>query len=94
MAREISPKDTTRASAYELWMEAPNPMVTFFKTLDTTNLIRVSKHKHQKLIVDSYHIFWHDRRVKFVLWYEVVYFCEHIPPLRYRLACNTKDKLK
>ena len=48
MAREISPKDTTRASAYELWMKAPNPMVTFFKTLDVTNLIRISKRKHLK----------------------------------------------
>ena len=48
MAREISPKDTTRASAYELWMKAPNPMVTFFKTLDVTILIKVSKRKHQK----------------------------------------------
>ncbi len=43
MARIIDPKTTTRASAYELWMKAPNPMVTFFKTLDVTNLIRVSK---------------------------------------------------
>ena len=48
MAREINPKDTTRASAYELWMKAPNPMVTFFKTMDVTNLIRVSKRKHLK----------------------------------------------
>ena len=48
MAIEINPKDTTRASAYELWMKAPNPMVTFFKTLDVTNLIRVSKRKHLK----------------------------------------------
>ena len=48
MAREINPKDTTRASAYELWIKAPNPMVTFFKTLDVTNLIRVSKRKHLK----------------------------------------------
>lgn len=48
MAREINPKDTTRASAYELWMKAPNPMVTFFKTLDVTNLIRVSKRKKLK----------------------------------------------
>ena len=48
MAREINPKDTTRASAYELWMKAPNPMVTFFKTLDVTNLIRISKRKHLK----------------------------------------------
>ena len=43
MARQIDPKTTTRASAFELWMQAPNPMVTFFKTLDVTNLIRVSK---------------------------------------------------
>ena len=48
MTIEINPKDTTRASAYELWMKAPNPMVTFFKTLDVTNLIKVSKRKHLK----------------------------------------------
>ena len=48
MAKEIQPKDTTRAMAYELWMKAPNPMVTFFKTLDVTNLIKVSKRKHMK----------------------------------------------
>ena len=51
MAKEIQPKDTTRAMAYEFWMKAPNPMVTFFKTLDVTNLIKVSKRKHQKLMV-------------------------------------------
>ena len=43
MPKEINPEETTRASAYDLWMKAPNPMVTFFKTLDVTNLIRVSK---------------------------------------------------
>ena len=48
MAREVNPKDTTRVSAYELWMGAPNPMVTFFKTLDVTNLIKISKKKHMK----------------------------------------------
>lgn len=48
MAKEIQPKDTARAAAYELWMKAPNPMVTFFKTLDVTNLIRVSKKRHMK----------------------------------------------
>ena len=48
MAREVKPKDTSRASAYELWMGAPNPMVTFFKTLDVTNLIKISKKKHMK----------------------------------------------
>ena len=48
MTREVNPKDTSRASAYELWMGAPNPMVTFFKTLDVTNLIKISKKKHMK----------------------------------------------
>ena len=48
MAREIHPKDTTRNMAYELWMKAPNPMVTFFKTLDVTNLVKVSRKKNMK----------------------------------------------
>ena len=48
MAKEINPKDTTRTMAFELWMQAPNPMVTFFKTIDVTNLIRISKKKHLK----------------------------------------------
>ena len=48
MVREINPKDTTRASAYELWMNAPNPMVSFFKTLDVTNLIRIFRKKNMK----------------------------------------------
>ena len=46
--REINPKETKRAKAYELWMKAPNPMVTFFKTLDVTNLIRISKRNGMK----------------------------------------------
>lgn len=48
MAREVDPKDTPRTSAYELWMKAPNPMVTFFKTLDVTNLIRLSRKRGMK----------------------------------------------
>ena len=48
MAREIDPKDTTRASAYDFWMKAPNPMVTFFKTVDVTNLVWLSKKKNLK----------------------------------------------
>ncbi len=48
MAKEINPNQTTRASAYELWIKAPNPMVTFFKTLDVTNLIKISRKKHLK----------------------------------------------
>ena len=41
--REINLKETKRAKAYELWMKAPNPMVTFFKTLDVTPLVHKSK---------------------------------------------------
>ena len=48
MAKEINPKDTTRAMAYELWIKAPNPMVTFFKTVDVTNLVRLSKKQGMK----------------------------------------------
>ena len=48
MAIEINPKDTTREMAFDLWMKAPNPMVTFFKTLDVTNLVRLSKKKNLK----------------------------------------------
>ena len=39
----VDPKATTRAAAFELWMDAPNPMVTFFKTLDVTPLVRRSR---------------------------------------------------
>lgn len=48
MPKEINPKETTRAAAYELWLKAPNPMVTFFKTLDVTNLVKVSKKRNLK----------------------------------------------
>ena len=48
MTKEIEPKDTTRAAAYALWMKAPNPMVSFFKTLDVTNLVRLCKRRHLK----------------------------------------------
>ena len=49
MPRVMDPNETPRASAYELWLNAPNPMVTFFKTMDVTNLIRLSKKKNLKL---------------------------------------------
>lgn len=38
--RAVDPETTSRAEAFALWMGAPNPMVTFFKTLDVTRLIR------------------------------------------------------
>ena len=44
----IEPKTTTRGEAYALGMEAANPMVTFFKTLDVTPLVRLSRRKGLK----------------------------------------------
>ena len=46
--REINPKETTRAYAFEMWMQAPNPMVTFFKTLDVSRLLKISRKKGLK----------------------------------------------
>ncbi len=43
MMNEINQTEPTKACAFELWMKAPMPMVTFFKTLDVTNLLHVSK---------------------------------------------------
>lgn len=43
MPTEVYPQDTTRAEAFALWMNAPMPMVTFFKTLDVTRLLRFSR---------------------------------------------------
>ena len=48
MSVEVNPKETSRASAYELWMQAPNPMVTFFKTMNVTELIRTSRKRKLK----------------------------------------------
>ena len=44
----IDSKTTTRAEAYTLWMSALNPMVTFFKTLDVTPLVRFSRKRGYK----------------------------------------------
>ena len=41
--KEVNPKETTRAYAFEMWMNAPMPMVTFFKTIDVTRLACISK---------------------------------------------------
>ena len=48
MAREVDAKRTKRAAAFELWMKAPIPMVTLFKTLDVTPLIRMSRRRGYK----------------------------------------------
>ena len=41
--RSVDPARTGRAEAFALWMKAPMPMVTLFKTLDVTPLARQSR---------------------------------------------------
>lgn len=36
----LDPASTSRAWAFEHWMKAPMPMVTFFRTLDITRAIK------------------------------------------------------
>ena len=40
--QEVNPKESTRAYAFEMWMDAPTPMVTLFKTLDVTLMRHIS----------------------------------------------------
>lgn len=40
--QEVNPQKTSRAYAFEMWINAPMPMVTFFKTLDVTQLKKIS----------------------------------------------------
>ena len=43
MKREIDPQKTSRASAFELWMTSPMPMVTLTKTFDVSRVLKASK---------------------------------------------------
>jgi len=47
--REINPQDTTRDSAFEMWMSSPMPMVTLTKTFNITHIYKVSKKRSLKL---------------------------------------------
>lgn len=46
--KEVNPKETTRAYAFEMWMNAPMPMVTFFKTFDVSRLLKISRRRGLK----------------------------------------------
>lgn len=48
MMHEVNPKETARSYAFEMWMKAPMPMVTLFKTLDVTQLRRISHRRGLK----------------------------------------------
>ena len=41
--REVDPRQTARAMSYQLYIDAPMPMVTVFRTLDITPLVRLGR---------------------------------------------------
>ena len=43
MKQEISPKESCRAEAFELWMSSPQPMVTVVKTFEVGRLRKASR---------------------------------------------------
>jgi chloramphenicol O-acetyltransferase type A len=43
MKQQINPEETKRAFAFEMWLNAPMPMVTLVKTMDVSRLARLSK---------------------------------------------------
>ncbi len=43
--RAVDPHSTPRGRQFEIWKDAPNPMLTFVKRLDITRLVRLSKRK-------------------------------------------------
>jgi len=43
MKTEINPQETKRAFAFEMWLNAPMPMVTLVKTMNVSRLMKLSK---------------------------------------------------
>lgn len=46
--REVDPAQTSRSMAFQAWMNVPMPMVTLFKTLNVTNLVKVGRRQSRK----------------------------------------------
>ena len=43
MKQQVNPEETKRAFAFEMWLNAPMPMVTLVKTMDVSRLARLSR---------------------------------------------------
>lgn len=43
MKTEVQPQETKRAYAFEMWLNAPMPMVTLVKTMNVSKLVKISK---------------------------------------------------
>ena len=46
--KKVEPENTSRNEAFKLWMDAPNPMVTFFKNIDVTPLVKLGRRRKLK----------------------------------------------
>ena len=46
--KEVNPNETSRKYAFEMWMNAPMPMVTLFKTLNVSQLVKISRKRGVK----------------------------------------------
>lgn len=46
--KEVNPNDTDRVYAFDMWIDAPMPMVTIFKILNVSRLVRVSRRTGMK----------------------------------------------
>ena len=46
MPKEVNPQETSRSSAFSVWMSSPMPLVTLVKTIDVSKLVKYSsRHK-------------------------------------------------
>ncbi|WP_407429227.1 CatA-like O-acetyltransferase, family 2 [Treponema sp.] len=48
MITEINPEETTRATAFKMWMTSPMPMVTLVKTIDVSKLVKTARRRGLK----------------------------------------------
>ena len=49
MKHEITPQESNRKEAYDLWITSPMPMVTLTKTFDITRIQKIAKQRGVKL---------------------------------------------
>lgn len=45
--KEVNPKETNRAGSWELYIDAPMPMVTIIKTFDISHLLSLKQQGYQ-----------------------------------------------
>ncbi len=52
MKKEINPRETSRAAAFELWMSSPMLMVTLTKTFDISRILKISRKRGMEIQYD------------------------------------------